>query len=292
MEVPRNSGDAKRSLLLKIQRNLDGQAAAVIEEIVDAVCEEARSERSDPSGLVTETFATSILRRLQVHHATAGEKFKKTPFEYAFERANRAEGREVSDTTASNAVSPGWDVKVNGVPFSLKTEAEKALSSGAARRTGKSVAAIKVSKLMEMRRIREFETPEQVLQTGMAAVVRHLGEYERMLTLRGYNVAVPFEGVRYDLYEFPLKELRKHVGEVAAGQIVRTKSRAKAKAEGPPAGSWKAQVVDAQGRPLCELLFDASVEKVTLRGLAVRRCRLLAYWVVKSKREDGSSKER
>ena len=240
-------GEAKRSLLLKIERHLDDQAARVIEDIVDAVCEEASLHVDDPSGLVPEAFATSILRRLQVHHATAGEKFKKTPSEYAFERANAAEGRSVSDTAAGDATSAGWDVKVDDVRFSLKTEAERLLSTAAARRTGKSGKAIKVSKLMEMRSIRELETPEQVLAAGVAAVLHRLGGYDRMLTLRGYDVDVPFAGVRYDLYEFPLDDLRRAIGAASVEHIARTSRRTRPSQGRSPTGSWKVQVTDVQG---------------------------------------------
>ncbi len=279
-------GGAKRTLLAKIESDLDDQAASVIVDIVDAVCEEAVAEVYDHAGLITPKFAENILRRLQVHHATAGEKFKKTPFEYAFERANRAEGREVSDTAAGNTTASSWDVKVGDKRFSLKTEAERSLSTAGAKRTGKSGTAIKVSKLMEMRDIRDLVTPEQVVEKGLTAVLKHLGEYDRMLTLRGYDVNVPFKGVRYDLYEFPLDALREHIGQVSAEEVERTKSRKKSKDGEGPLGSWKVHVVDGEGEPLCDLVFDASVEKVTLRGLPVARCDLLAHWVIKSKVED------
>ena len=280
-------GDAKQSLLLKIQENLDERASAVIAEVVDAVCREARYGHPDTSGLVTEAFARSILTRLQVHHATAGEKFRKTPFEYAFERANRDEGRQVSDTAAGNPTLSGWDVMVDGVRFSLKTQAEKSLSTKSAMRTGESRAAVKVSKLMEMEAIRRLDTAGQVIETGVARIAAHLEGYDRILTLRGYDVGNPFRGVRYDLYELPLQRLRKRLGNVSPEVVTRT-GRPKGKGtddgegEDVSGGSWKVDVTDVRNRRLCTLVFDRSVEKVTLRSLPVSQCSLLAYWVVQS----------
>lgn len=283
-----STGSAKAALLLKVREGLDEQACAVLADIVDAVRRECRVAISDDSGLVVDAFAQNLLTRLKVHHATAGEKFKKTPFEYAFARANEAVGRAVVVSDRTNPTFAGHDVTVNGVRFSLKTEAEKRLSTPAAARSGISRAGIKVSKFMEMRAIRSFAGPGQVVGTGVAAVLRHLGGYDRILALRGYDVQAPFTGVRYDLYELPVGLLRERVGVVGMGDVSRTKPQQKTGGPASDTVSWKVEVDDGRGKRLCELVFDGSVEKVTLRNLALDYCRLLAHWVIKADVPDES----
>lgn len=254
-ETPVNEG-AKARLTKKIQ-SLDDPTCAVLETIVGGLS--ARFvEVIDPiTDIVTEPFAKNFRTRLQLHHATHEEVFKKKTFEYAFKAASIVAGRAAE--MDEDVTSAGYDVKVDDVRFSLKTEAGKTTSG----------THIKISKLMEARWIRECRTGQDYL-SNMDKVRTHLTHYDRVIILRAFQVASPFNGVRYDLWEIP-HQLLSLVSTIQAGDFT------------PRMDSGTSTVVvKSNGTDAFKLRLDGSVEKITLEKLPLALCRKHASWTIES----------
>ncbi len=211
--------------------------------------------RVDPSSdLAGGKFSDYFLNRLKIHHATSEEKFKKASFEYAFIAAARYSG--VSANKTKSQTFQGADAAVDGVRWSLKTEASAKISK----------STIGVSKFSEARWIRDCETPSDFARECVPRFLRHLDEYDRIATLRAFSMGP--ELVRYELIEIP-KSLLVRVADLGEDDFTpRTKN-----------GGSSALVRDSSGIAF-KVVLDGSVEKVTLSRLPVKRCRFHSSWTV------------
>lgn len=206
------------------------------------------------SDIVVPEFAANFSNRLLIHHATNEEKFKKKSFEYAFRAASRSAKRKAEIT--DDPCCPGADVVVDGVQFSLKTEAAASISPD----------KITISKLMEARWIRECQSGADFARGIKRKVVTHLRKYERILTLRAFSVET--SAVRYDLVEIPCALLLE-MGKLTARDFA------------PPNEnhSGKADVYRGNVKAF-SVRLDGSVEKITISGLLTNLCRKHASWTV------------
>lgn len=233
---------------------LDSAQLEMLGEMAEALQQPCEVLVDPTSDLATGKFSDYLLNRLKIHHATSEEKFKKASFEYAFIAAARYAGASASKTKSQTF--QGADVTVDGVRWSLKTEASAKIS-----RTG-----IVVSKFSEARWIRDCETPDDFARACLPRFLAHLDEYDRIATLRAFSVGR--EHVRYELVEIPKKLLMGAAGLTARDFTTRTKN-----------GGSSALVRDDDGIAF-KLVLDGSVEKVTLSRIPVRRCRFHASWTV------------
>lgn len=255
-----NSSDANdtptpRARLLEKLNRVDHESCLVLEQLVDAMTADVREHISPDTDIVVPAFANHFRTRLQLHHATTREKFKKKAFEYAFQEASRAASRHARITV--DGTHPGHDVTVDGLRFSLKTEASASICDG----------QITISKLQEARWIRECRTRED-FRRGCERIVEHLQNYDRVLTLRGFSVQEPFDGVRYDFVEIP-HDMLISVAQLAAEDFSPRTAN----------GSSSADVY-YDGGFAYKLRLDGSVEKVTITRLPSASCRLHARWTV------------
>jgi hypothetical protein len=248
---------AKQRLLGKIAA-LDDPTCEVLETIVaglSARCEETIDRGTD---IAVPAFAKNFRTRLQFHHATHEEVFKKKTFEYAFKAACIVAGKK--SEMDPDVTSPGYDVIVDKVRYLLKTEAGANMSPH----------YIKISKLMEARWIRECRTGEDFLR-GTKRIMEHFTHYDRVLVLRAFKVATPFNGVRYDLLEIPLGIL-KLIGTLSADDFA---------PRNETSGSTTAPV-KSDGVEVLKLRLDGSVEKVMVEKLPVSRCWFHARWIIET----------
>lgn len=254
--TPVNEG-AKARLTAKIQ-TLDDPTCAVLETIVAGLSARFVEDIAKDTDIVTTPFAKNFRTRLQLHHATHEEVFKKKTFEFAFKAASIVAGRTAE--LDANVTSAGYDVKVDQTRYSLKTEAGKNTSS----------THIKISKLMEARWIRECRTGADYL-ANMGKVQAHLTHYDRVLILRAFQVTAPFRGVRYDLWEIP-HALLSRVSTIKASDFT----------ERLDSGTSTVVVKADSGSDAFKLRLDGSVEKITLEKLPVILCKKHASWTVES----------
>ncbi|WP_392840205.1 hypothetical protein [Streptomyces sp. LN500] len=233
---------------------LDSAQLEMLGEMAEAL-QQPCDVRVDPfSDLVNGAFSDYFLNRLKIHHATSEEKFKKASFEYAFIAAARYAGVYASKTKSQTF--QGADAAVDGVRWSLKTEASAKISK----------TTIVVSKFSEARWIRDCETPSDFVRECVPRFLSHLDEYDRIATLRAFSVGR--ELVRYELIEIP-KSLLMCVANLTEWDFTpRTRN-----------GGSSALVRDSGGIAF-KLVLDGSVEKVTLSRLPVQHCQSHASWTV------------
>lgn len=241
--------------LIAVVRQLAPAQVQLLLNMAQAMSSGLTSTINPASDLLDAAAAATFANILLMHHANHREKFNKKGFEYAFVTATLASGKTAKLVTSTT--NPGADVLVDGMAFSLKTEAAKSIRRD----------YIFISKLMEARWIRECQTPEAFLQGVMQAVIPHLRQYQRILILRAFDLASA--QVQYDLVEIPRDLLLAVTGLQSADFKLHT---------GRSGGS-RADVLIA-GRKAFTLNLEGSVEKVQIRGLDVARCILHGSWVV------------
>lgn len=257
-QPPVHPTQGARSRVLKKLKGVDESACQILETMIDSLGGPLLEEILPDSDIALPAFAQNFRQRLQIHHATHEEVFKKKTFEFAFKAASIAAGkRAIIDPNESN---PGHDVMVDGGKFSLKTEGGKKISAN----------RITISKLMEARWIRDCYTGED-FQRGMQHLLRHFSHYERVITLRARRVCSPFVGVEYQLLEIPL-DLFLAVKNLRAEDF---------RPRGEKSGGSSA-VVRYKGQEAFKLVLDGSVEKVTVKQLKKSLCTLHATWVVRA----------
>ena len=246
---------AKDRLLRKVKQ-LDDLGCQVLETMVDSLGGRFEERLSPDSDIAIPAFAQNFRQRLQIHHATHEEAFKKKTFEFAFKASCIAAGKKA--TMDPNDSNPGYDVIVDGVKYSLKTEAGKSINN----------ELITISKLMEARWIRDCQTGEN-FQHGMKHLHRHFSQYQRVLILRARRVATPFVGVEYQLVEIPLA-IFFAVGDLTPEDFA---------PRGQKSGGSSA-IVRYSGSDAFRLRLDGSVEKVTVSRLKKSLCKIHATWIV------------
>ena len=242
--------------LTAIARSLNSAQLDLLINMAKALRVDIQETVNARSDLMAGGFAEYLGNALRLHHATSKEKFKKKSFEYAFAAAAQHAGHSVRIT--SQATVAGADLVMDGtVRCSLKTEAAAGLNKN----------MIMISKFSEARWIRECRTPEEFWRETVTRIARHLHEYDRVFTLRAYDIAR--NHVRYDLVEIPLELLQRAKTLRPADFSPRTAN-----------GSSSATVLDADGRPAFRVRLDGSVEKVTISGLPVAKCMVHASWAI------------
>lgn len=210
------------------------------------------------SDLVTPAFNRVFTRRLQIFHALndPDECLNKRSFEFCFKEAMEADGAHQVDLT-ENPTFPGADAVVDSrVPFSLKTESERRMGEG----------KIKISKLMESIWTKGLQTPEQFLGV-LHHILRHLGGYERILTLRAFG-RLSSGAITYELWEIPHALL-----------MCTATARVEDFSPITKAGSTTL-AVRYQGVTAFEVVFDGSDQKITIRNLRTRFCVRHGQWRV------------
>lgn len=212
------------------------------------------------SDLLAPEFVDHFVNRLRMHHATHYERFNKKAFEYAFHASALYAGKKSS--IVNDPTNPGADVIVDGVPFSLKTEAAAGIHDG----------QITISKLMEARWIRECLSLEDFARETTKRVVAHLQKYSRIIMLRSFSLSPTL--VRYKLIEIPVKLLLM-TGDLKPGDFKeRTQN-----------GSSSAAVylnIPGEHLKAFSVRLDGSVEKVTISGLLSSLCILHGTWEIKT----------
>lgn len=236
---------ARLESLSQSQQNL-------VSDIIGAFENDVIAEINPASDICTPKFAEDFQNRLVLYHAMNEDVLNKKTFEYALRGACRFHGSIAN--IDNNPTNPGTDIEINGVAFSLKTEAAKTISRN----------TLTISKLMEARWIRECHGGEDFLRGVQQHIVTHLQQYQRMLMLRAFVISDRvFE---YVLVEIPIVVLLKIDHLTAADFSART-----------PNGSTRADI-RISGHKAFSLSLDGSVEKVTIRSLDLRLCQVHARW--------------
>lgn len=237
--------------LMRVAGDLEPGRVKMLTDIAQSLSQDVEKQINSCSDLVTEDFAEAFAGRILIHHALTASVMKKKRFEYALQQTARAVGHDA--VLSRSSTNPGEDIRIDGVTFSLKTEAAKNIHPD----------KITISKFQEARWIRGCHTPSEFAEGTRRHVGRHLDQYERILILRVFEMEEnPMFGrrVRYDLVEIPLSVLRKVLD--LPDEAFDEESKA---------GSSGANIREGERR-LFRLTLDGSVEKVTIRSLLVDAC--------------------
>lgn len=246
--------------------------------MAEAMSKPVEGGREADSDVLDEETALAFQNQLVLHHATQTAKLNKKAFEYVFLYANEAAKRKAEMNPET--IRSSWDVKVNGVPYSLKTQADSKISR----------RALYIQKLMEARWIRDCPGPAELAAKLKEKLEEHLKEYDKILVLRAFSVtdeqepkptkgkkssgkadAVKDRKVEYELVEVPKTML-----------ALMTQLSPESFPEKNEYGTSSVDVRDDEGVAY-RVSLDGSVEKVRIFNLRIygkNRCRIHGRWTI------------
>jgi type II restriction enzyme len=240
--------------LLSRLAGLSESQITAIDNIIQQFERPITTTRNAASDLVSECVLRELGDTLQIHHCFSAQPFTKDKFEYALERSiNACDGKAV----LSPRGNPGDDIAIDGVPFSLKTQADASIKVG----------FIHISKFMELGKGEWSDNPAQ-LDGLRASYLHHMESYERILTLRHFK----YEGhFKYELVEIPKALLLEAKDGTLAMMTNSTQM--------PKPGTCT--VVDAKGKMKFQLYFDGGGErKLQVRHIDKTLCTVHAEWTL------------
>ncbi len=233
---------------------LNREQAHLVKEIAQSLAQNVYSKISPHSDICSERFCSEFETRLKLYHSLNNDALKKKTFEYTFALSSRKD-LKVADIQ-ENSVHAGADVIVNGIPFSLKTEASRSILAN----------RIKISKLMEARWIRECSSTVDIVEGLHKRVVPHLEKYERIIVLRA--IKYHENSYQYRLLEVPKKVLLL-VEKLSSDDFTPITKH----------GSSRADVYE-NNKKLFRIGIDGSVEKVTIEHLLEDCCVFHGEWII------------
>ena len=189
---------------------------------------------------------------LRLHHCFSREPFSKDKFEYALETVLKTDG---VDAALMLRGQRGYDIRIRGENFSLKTEAAKAIR----------LRTIHISKFMELGGGQWGDDPADLI--GLRAqFLAALDGIQRLLILRALRKGTP--DYLYELVEIPKALLEK-------ASVGRFEMKNGSKQFPKPGYCY----IEEQGTTLFSLYFDGGGErKLQIKGLQKHLCLVHATW--------------
>lgn len=240
--------------LIRVVTDLDPVQVELLTEVAAVMLRRVEEIINPISNLVTPRFAANFRNRLLIHHATNEAKLTKKAFEYAFKGASEADGK-TGFITQSDTFS-GFDVTIDGIRFSLKTEASKDIKAD----------QITISKFTEARWIQQQTTLNELAREAASRIPAHLNNYDRILVLRARELSNV--RLQYEIVEIPRDLLHRVAAFAAADFSPRTAQ-----------GGSSAKVM-VNGKPAFTLRLDGSDGKITIAGLQIAFCVRHASWII------------
>lgn len=210
------------------------------------------------SDFATVEFGNAMADVLVAHHAASLEAFTKDKAEFAMVRILSGLGHKAEK---SPRTFPGNDIAIDGVRFSLKTQADSAINEN----------TLHISKFMELGK-GEWRN-ETDLGAQRDRMLAHLQNYERILDLR--CLSNRRSGFTAGHYRYELVEIPKALLEQARDAVITMAVGSKQLSNNPGYG----RVYDQNGQQLYELYFDGGGErKLQIRRLLKSACIVHATW--------------
>lgn len=238
--------------LLSAIPGLSDYRLQLIDRIVRVFALPREYSKSDTSDLISDRILEDFGDVLRLHHCFSREPFSKDKFEYALENVLKSEG---IDVVLAQRGQKGYDLRIKGENFSLKTEAAKAIRSG----------KIHISKFMELGGGKWGDDPADLI--GLRAqFLDVLAGIKRILILRALKQGMP--DYFYELVEIPKVLLQK----VVNGRFVMMNESS----QFPKPGYC---YVEDDETLLYSLYFDGGGErKLQIKGLRKELCIVHASW--------------
>jgi type II restriction enzyme len=202
-------------------------------------------------GLLDSATLENFGDALRIHHSFSVEPFSKDKFEYVLEKVVNFDQHRAQLSSKGN---PGHDITIDGVPVSLKTQADKSIKED----------KIWISKFMELGKGNWGDDPDD-LEMLRARFFSHMKAYDRIFTLRALSKAPDWI---YELVEIP-----KGLLEKAKDGRLEMKSQSK---QHPKPGYC---YVESDATELFQLYFDGGSErKLQVKNLLKSECIVHARW--------------
>lgn len=256
-------GRPREQLEQMIQRlaKLNPKQFDSVDAILDSFTQPADMNVNEESDFATRSFALGFLDHLRIHHLSSSEPFTKDKFEHSMVRVLNDEGHDAELAPRGN---PGHDISVDGVPWSLKTQADANIKR----------EFLHISKFMELGRGKWED--EDDLRELAEAMFRHIESYDRIFSLRCLSQAKATK--QSGVFEYELVEIPKHLllrardGEF----VMRHESK-----QVPKPGY--ASVSDEYLQPVFQLYFDGGTErKLQIKSLSKAHCTVHTTWRLKT----------
>jgi Type II site-specific deoxyribonuclease len=232
---------------------LDESQLGWLEEIAQQLKRPHTYKRNNSSDFISDCLLKEIGDGIRLHHCFSKEAFSKDKFEYLMERAANLCGGKAELAPKGN---PGHDITINGVRFSLKTQADKGIKRG----------SVHISKFMELGRGAWTNRDEDLI--GLRErFFNHMKSYDRILVLR--RLSRDPQNWEYELIEIPKTLLER----AKDGRLEITH----ASKQMPKPGNC--YVIDEKGKQMFALYFDGGTErKLQIKSIAVANCIVHAQW--------------
>lgn len=233
---------------------LSGSQLAWMEGVIKQFAIEPELQRNPASDLISDCVLAMFGDALQIHHCFSTEALSKDRFEYAFNRVLNQCG---IPSALADKCHPGHDLTIRGVPFSLKTQADRSIRAD----------LLHISKFMELGK-GQWVTEQDLL--GLRdRFFRHMESYERVLQLR--RITDREELQQYELVEIPKALLLRSAN---CDPVMMHASP-----QNPKPGKC---TVEEDGEVLFELYFDGGTErKLQIRRLRKDLCTVHAEWRIR-----------
>jgi hypothetical protein len=203
------------------------------------------------SDIVNQGFLKNFGNELLAYHVLSKQALAKDRFEFAFEKSLNESGFNAK--LAESRTNRGHDITVNGVPFSLKTEAAKNIV----------LDKIHISKWMELGK------GEWELNKLLSLFLEHMTNYDRIFMLRCLNKTE--EKFEYELVEIPKNLL---LESKSCSLEIQTKSK-----QSPQPGYG--YVYDENENLKFSLYFDGGSErKLQIKKIRKDLCIIHARWII------------
>lgn len=228
-----------------------------VRNLVVALGKGTQHQTNPDSDFANDEFAESFGDQLIAHNQGSGIPLTKDKFEWAMVQALRDTGHDASKLPNGN---PGEDILVDGIPWSLKTQADKNIK----------VDRIHISKYMELGKGSwESATDLSALRQRM---FDHMRRYERIFTLRCFpRVPQSTGGLSYT---YELVEIPKSLLLLAGNWPIEIQETSRQ----TPKPAY-CRVFDEAGAQLYSLYFDGGTErKLQVKNLAKVACIVHATW--------------
>ncbi len=211
-------------------------------------------KRSQDSNLVDEQLLQDFGDVLRIHHCLSREALSKDRFEYALERTLKLCGQTAE--LSKSKTNRGHDITINGIPFSLKTQADKGIKEN----------EIHISKFMELGK-GQWDASVKDLDGLRQQFLKHMEAYDRIITLR--CLVKSDNHYRYELVEIPKALLQ----EAKDGTLTVCKNSK----QNPKPGYCS--ITDAKNKLKFQLYFDGGSErKLQIKHLRKDLCSIHAQW--------------
>lgn len=242
--------------LLERLGKLSKTKLAYVASVVTGLLGEMTEKRKEDSDVVSQIFLELFGVELLAYHGTSARPLTKELFERAVEKVMSLEGREAERAPSGN---PGHDITIDRVKYSLKTQADAAIKSD----------TIWISKFMELGKGSWSDKPAQ-LKGLLKQFLDHLKNYERILSLRAFNVVEKGKtSWHYELVEIPKALL----SEAARGRLEMMQESK----QNPKPGYCT--VKDSAGQIKFRLYFDGGGErKLQVKDIRKTLCVVHAEW--------------